>query len=234
MKKLILPLMLLLSSNLWAQRDVIKQLDNVHEQSQKTNAPCPTCEEASGVYTPQAALADIKAGNLQFLGRDLFPGSDQNRTCVFKSEKAYILYYNCMASKKEAPATEIEVISFDGGLMRFYVENGSATPGPISKMDRAQYDGTWSVYYIPTAAPGNLNVNQLKAYKERFTTSHGACWIGKTGGAKDMSSKASCYGAASTSLSSWGPSGENFWYNPGKEWPETHQYLRKQVETAKY
>lgn len=184
------------------------------------------------IYTPQQALSDINNGELQFLGRDLFPGSDQNRTCVFKSKTAYVLYYNCMANKKEAPATDIEVISFDGGVVRYYVENYHDT-GKISQMDRSQYDGSWNTSFTPSDAPGNLNVAQLKAYKEKLLIpKDGACWVGDTGGAKKADTKSNCYGNSKPLLEKWGPEAESFWKDPGAEWKTTHQKLRRLVETA--
>ncbi|MBY0515632.1 MAG: hypothetical protein K2P81_01900 [Bacteriovoracaceae bacterium] len=201
--------------------------------------PCLTCEASAppaSVYTPQQALEDINAGKLKFLGRDLFPGSDQNRTCVFKTERAYVLYRNCMANRKEAPATDIEVISFEGGVVGWYVENYQNTER-ISKMPRSSYDGTWriSAYASPSLSP-DMNLTQLKDYMATniVGNTNGACWIGSTGGAKDMSTKAKCFGSVGSRQAQWAPEAESFWMNPPDSWVKTHQDLRKQVETVPF
>ncbi|MBA2403763.1 MAG: hypothetical protein H0V66_03245, partial [Bdellovibrionales bacterium] len=47
------------------------------------------CEQE--LYSPHQALKDINTGKLTFMGRQIFPGSGQNYTCVYKSQTAYIL-----------------------------------------------------------------------------------------------------------------------------------------------
>jgi len=237
MKKLILLNLMILSTNLWAQspKDFIRKMAD--SKFLDPASECYTCKasERSGHYTPQQALEDINSGKLTFMGRDLFPGSDQNRTCVYKSETAYILYNNCMSSKKEAPATDIEVISFNGGIMKFYVENGKI-PDPISTLDRSQYDSTWTVSYLESAVPGALNVNDLKRYKERFNTSQnkGGCYVGGSFQAQNMSQKGVCYGNLKDKAPNWIRSSETFWRNPGEEWNKTKKYLRKTVVDTKF
>ncbi len=220
-------------------KESVKSLESIEKVAKNNSAPCLTCTVAGAppesMYTPQQALADINAGQLKFIGRDLIPGNDQNKTCVFKTERAYVLYNNCMANRREAPATDIEVISFDGTIVRWYVENYSNLER-ISRLQRSQYDGTWSISSIPSIAPGpNMNLAQLKAYKAGIVSNYdGACWIGRTGGAKDLTSKASCYGTVKNAQSTWAPEGESFWLNPPASWVSTHQVLRKLVETTPF
>lgn len=235
-------LIALLSFNAFSQtsKDIVKQLDDINHVSEKTKAPCPTCElgkisSEPSIVIPQEALSEINSGSLQFIGRDLFPGSDQNRTCVFKTDKAYVLYYNCMSSKKEAPATEIEVISFSGGITRYYVENLGASD-KISKIPRTQYNGTFTVSYLPSPAPGSIGISGLKAYKGKYIEGQtgGGCWIGSVGKAQDMSQQASCHGNLKPIQSQYISDTESFWRDPGSEWIPTLQKLRKHVESAKY
>lgn len=241
MNKLIILSLFLVSSPLWAQtaKDVMKQLDGL--QGLKLDAVCETCEAKQvaeapaprgGDYTPQDALRDINSGKLTFMGRDLFPGSDQNRTCVYKSDKAYILYNNCMSSKKEAPATDIEVISFDGGVIRFYVENGQ-NPAPISTLPRSAYDSSWTVSFNPGPPPGSIGVAGLKAYKEKVNpSSSGGCSVGNAFGAQNMNTKGFCYGGYKSP--EWMPVAESFWKEPGDDWLKAKQLLRKTVVETKF
>lgn len=238
MKKIILPL-LLLSFSAFAQnsKEVVKQLENLQSVGDKTKAPCVTCEVSrlggQNIYTPEQALADINAGELQFLGRDLFPGSDSNRTCVFKSSRAYVLYNNCMGNKSEAPATDIEVISFEGGIGRFYVEHFGA--GAISAIPRTSYKGTFTLNFVPTEPVGTMNIAQLKAFKVKYdTATNDGCWIGSPSGAQDMQSKATCYGKTKQALNAWNSPAESFWKNPGNNWQSTLQKLRQTILKTKY
>lgn len=241
MNKSIIVSLFLVSSPLWAQsaKDLIKQLDGL--QGLKLDPVCETCEvekvaqaaPSGGAYSPQDALKDINSGKLTFMGRDLFPGSDQNRSCVYKSDNAYIIYNNCMSSKKEAPATDIEVISFDGGLIRFYIENGQ-NPAPISTMPRSEYDSSWNVSYSPSAPIKGATINDLKAYKEKFNPSKsGGCYVGDSFGARNMNTTGKCYGGYNGG-SEWLPGAESFWKNPGEEWLKTKQLLRKTVVATKF
>lgn len=236
MKKLILLNFLLVSSTAMAltPRDYLKKMGS--PSFLDPSADCYSCQQnGSQHYTPQQALEDINSGKLTFLGRDLFPGSDQNRTCVYKSETAYILYNNCMSSKKEAPATDIEVISFNGGIMKFYIENGKI-PDPISTLQRSQYDSTWTVSYLKSEPPGNLSVNDLKSYKEKFNTSTtgGGCYVGGSFQAQNMSEKGNCYGNLRGKADDWISSSERFWKSPGEDWYKTLKYLRKTVVETKF
>lgn len=201
-----------------------------------TSIPERSIATSASTYTPQEAMADINSGELTFMGRHKFPVSDSNYTCVFKSAKAYILYNNCMAKRNEAQATDIEVISFDGGMLSFYVENGSSNNGPISEMDRSQYDGSWKFYYTPSSPAHNLNISQLKDYRGDLTSyKDGACWIGTQGNAQDMSSnKVQCYGNASAHLQEWAPHADRFWRNPGPEWHQAKRNLRHLVKTVPF
>lgn len=242
MNKSMLVSLFLVSSPLWAQSaiDVMRQLDGL--QNLKVDPICETCEakkaaEAipprSGTYSPQEALQDIHSGKLTFMGRDLFPGADQNRSCIYKSDRAYIIYNNCMSSKKESPATDIEVISFKGGLIRFYVENGN-NPAPISTLPRSAYDSAWNVAFTPSTPITDATINDLKAFKEKFTPGvTGGCYVGDTFGARKMETTGKCYGGY-TGGAGWLPGAESFWRDPGDSWLKAKQLLRKTVVGTKF
>jgi hypothetical protein len=53
---------------------------------------CEDCGDSANC--PQNIVKDVLNGNLTFIGRDLLPGSDQNRSCVFRGATAYVIYTN--------------------------------------------------------------------------------------------------------------------------------------------
>ncbi len=242
MKKLIFCLSIVFVSQAFAQgsfEEAFRQLSKINDKSLAPDAVCNTCEASgtSSAIGPQAVVEKIFDGNLTFLGRDLFPGSDQNRTCVFKSQTAYVLYHNCMASKKEAAATDIDIIDFNGGITHFYIENSHTNP--ISQMTRSGYDSTWTVDYIRTQPPGNLNVASLKSFMEQHSTMNnksGACFIGGSFKAKDPSQRTQCFGPIkdTPAAKEWGESADTFWQEPGSRWYEALRHLRKSVTAAKF
>lgn len=247
MKNVILLSFVLVSSSAFAQTagDVVKQLQSL-QKNLNIDPVCNTCEAGAspvaarapsvGGIGPAAAL-ELMNGPLTFLGRDLFPGSDQNRTCVYKSATAYILYGNCMASKKEAAATDITVIDFNGGMTHYYIENNHE--GPISNDKRSDYDLSWTVDYIPSDVPGTLNVSGLKNYIQTYDMTNnnkGACFIGGSMKAKEMSTRSQCFGAikGTAAASEWSSSADEFWREPGQKWYDTLKSLRKTVVGTKF
>jgi hypothetical protein len=211
--------------------NVVEGLSGMNQAARGPDVICNTCE-ANSDLSPRAAIEKIFDGKLTFLGRDLFPGADQNRSCVYKSDTAYILYHNCMSSKKEAPATSIDIIDFNGGITNFYIEN--AQQGPISQMQRQDYSMTWTVSYKRSPAPGNIGIAALKSYIERHKNGYdprGGCYIGESFKAKDTSQAAKCYGTTKDSpiAQQWSGLAENFWRDPGSRWYEALKHLRKTV-----
>lgn len=228
--------LVVLSTSAFAQTEkaLMNQLENI--QGVKPEVKCETCQ-GNSVLTPEKAVEAINSGKLVFLGRDLFPGSDQNRTCVYKSESAYILYNNCMASKKEASATDITVISFQGGTTRFYIEN--KTSNPISEMTRSQYDSTWTIDFVPSESPGDLNVEGLKKYidaQSMLNNKKGACFIGGSFKAQDMSMKPVCFGPVKGTeiAEQWSKNADSFWRDPGEAWYQAKKSLRKVITATKF
>lgn len=247
MKKSILLSLILVSSSSFAQTagDVVKQLQSL-QKNLNLDPVCNTCEAGASpkaVRAPSvegigpAAALELMNGPLKFIGRDLFPGSDQNRTCVYKSATAYVLYGNCMASKKEAAATDITVIDFNGGMTHYYIENNHESP--ISNDTRDKYDLSWTVDYIPTDAPGDLNVKGLMSYYDSYSMNNnrkGACFIGGSMKAKDMSQRSQCFGAikGTQAASDWSSAADEFWREPGQKWYDTLKSLRKTVVGTKF
>ncbi len=201
--------------------------------NEDARASTSTCDEmAKKLYTPQDAIKDIKSGKLVFMGRDTFPKHALNKSCVYKSDRAYIIYNNCLSSKKESAQSTIDVISFDGDIVSFNIFNsGKIENQQYSMLSRSEYDFTWTVSSTKSSKPGNLNVNQLKTYIKNSEYNK-FCTIGSMGKAQDMSSKVYCEKGISDA--SWMAAGESFWKNPGSEWQQTLQYLKNAVLNSNF
>lgn len=205
---------------------VVKQLQSLDKIS-----PEVACVSEENPYTPQEAIKDINSGKLTFMGREKFPGSAQNYTCVYKSDRAYILYHNCMANKKESPTMDMEIISFEGDITSFYVENAK-TDIPVSERVRSQYDMSWRVSYTPSPPAGKMTIPEIMAFREKHDESSGGCFIGSTFKAKEMDSKVQCF---SDGISpDWGTAAESFWKEPGEDWYKTKKYLRTVINDSKF
>lgn len=239
MKRIILLLSLLGLSFSGYAKEKPQFLELMDQASKSLNdeayeTPCDACEESQSnhVYTPQEGLSAILDGPLEYMGRDLFPGNAQNRTCVYKSKSAYILYHNCMANKKEAPATEIQVISFNGGVVRYYIENNGT--GPISDLTREQYNMTWTVDVKSSKPVGDkMSFQQIKNFMQGQVRVYDVCFIGSTFKAQDMSSEAGCLGKLKQEVE-WKKKAESFWKKPGEDWYLAKKELRRVVEKTKY
>ena len=205
---------------------LMKQLQSL----EKIN-PEVACASEKIPKTPQEAIEDVNSGKLTFLGREKFPGSFQNYTCVFKSESAYVLYHNCMGNKKESPSMDMEIISFDGDITSFYIEN-KKTDIPVSERVRSQYDMSWRVGHTPSPPVGNLTVSEIIVFREKYDESSEGCFIGSTFKAKDMNSKVQCFGGVVAP--EWTTAAESFWKKPGKEWYQTKKHLRAAVKLSKF
>ena len=183
------------------------------------------------IFTPQQALIDLNAEDLKFVGRELMPGSGQNRSCLFQNSKVIVIYDNCMSSKKEAPVTGIKIISKRGGEMEFYVENASS--GSVSKMTRSQYDSTWRISYSDSNPPAASTVNGVKKYMQDNEVNQKFCYIGESFKA-NVEAQATCSAAIAFDKTKWTNSAESFWQNPPEAWYTTQTKLRKLVEKAPY
>lgn len=213
------------------------QRESLQEMLTPKRPPCPLTENTSienkETYSPQAALADINSGDLKFIGRDLMPGFSQNKTCIYQNAKVYVLYNHCMANRKEADATDIEVISKQGGTVKFYLE--VFTDKKMSKLKRDEYvNGTFSVAYSKTKPPGDLNVAKTKDFINSNEHNGDACFIGLTFKAADKDTRAKCMGDLEEKTSEWAPEAESFWANPPQEWYTTQSKLRKLVESTPF
>ncbi len=193
--------------------------------------PRTPLRDASEPYTAQSALEELNSEELKFVGRDLMPGSGQNRSCIFQNSKVVVIYDNCMGNKKEAAVTDVRIISKAGGEVSFYVENASSKV--VSKMKRSEYDSTWRVSYAASKAPGTTNVAGIKKYMEDNENNTNYCFIGTSFAAKS-DAKAICSDTVSGDKGKWISETESFWSNPPETWYTTQAKLRRLVEKAPY
>jgi hypothetical protein len=190
----------------------------------------------STVYTPMEALRDINSTKMKFVGRKKLNSSGSNQTCIFENENVYVYYDNCMASRKEAPATDFRVVSKNGGQINFYLEIYD-TGRKMSDLKKSEYvNGTFGISYDETEKPpSNMNAAEAQQYMNNIEGSYpGFCFIGKTNQAASREQQGECSPKTESKLADWKSATEDFWKNPPAEWYSTQKVLRKLVETAPF
>ena len=190
---------------------------------------------SGSIYGPDQALKDINSGKLQFMGRvHIISRGGQNYSCIYKNAKAYVVYNNCMGSKKEANVADLEVITKGGDYFKFYLEIYDSPKKP-SMMRREDYRaGTWDLVTAKGRAPGEMNIKQFKEYMEVRSDEQASnvCFIGGSNKVNSSSIKADCIGNMTSQKSQWAASSESFWKTPSEEWYQTQKSLRKVVESS--
>lgn len=179
-------------------------------------------------YSPEAALADLNSGDLKFVGRDLMPGSGQNRSCIYKNNKVYVIYGNCMSNKKES-VMDMRIVSESGESIHFYMEDFKGRN--TSSMKREEYSGSWRVTYNKVDRPKDMTMSQVKNYVESIESSTTGCWVG---GDSAAPAKADCFGELKSKLSDWGPGAESFWQKPPADWYSTQLKMRKVIQATRF
>ncbi len=193
----------------------------------------PSSENIVETYSPQSALADINSGDLKFVGRELMPGFSENKSCIYQNEKVYVIYNHCMADKKEYEATDIEVISKQGGKVRFYLEVFDDGKKNNSELLRNDYDkGTFTIEYSKTLPPGDLDVAKTQEFINKNNTNMNSCFMGLDFKIADKNTKAVCMGEVENKTSEWAKNTESFWQDPPQEWYATQKKLRNLVENT--
>jgi hypothetical protein len=187
-------------------------------------------------YTPQAAIEDASSSPLKFVGWAILPGSDTVGSCVFSNDKAYVIWHLCSKSKKEMPAFSLDIISYEGGKVNFYVENSEKvekTKGNTSKLLRSDYDANWAVSFIQTPEPKmDMNLIELKNYLNSYgrpAISKGDCFAG------GMFQKLNlvCRNGAAGLEQIWGEPAKEFWTEPGESYYELIKHLRLRTSQMK-
>lgn len=194
---------------------------------QDTTPEAPT----STTLSPQKALSLLNSEELKFIGRDIMPGSGQNRSCVFQNSKVYVVYNNCMSSKNEAPVTDFQIIQKTGGEISFYNENSQSRPN--STLKREQYDSTWRISYAPSNPPKDSTLKSIKQYFTDNENNSSYCFIGESFKAKEEA-KASCSESMNSFRDEWATETESFWKNPTSDWYSTQLKLIGLVKKAQF
>lgn len=211
-------------------------IDCDKKSGEKMTEPPPRGESisegsTSTTLSPQKALALLNSEELKFVGRDLMPGSGQNRSCVFQNSKVYVVYNNCMSSKSEAPVTDFQIIQKTGGEISFYNENSQSAPN--STLKREQYDSTWRISYVPTTPPKDSSLKAIKQYFSDNENSSSYCYIGDSFKAK-QESKVACSQNMNTFKDQWSKETESFWNSPPSNWYSTQTKLVSLIKKAPF
>lgn len=226
MKTIFFGLLLTLVSFAQSNQDLARQLEVLNNPAPEVT--CSTCDPVKHLTTTDEALAELNDPAKTFLGRKNLYGHDQNYTCVYKTARAYVLYHNCMGSRRENNALDFEVIPFDGNIVGFSMENNNI--GLPSTLRRNQYNMNWQVSLEEREAPGpNLNVDQLNAFLAADPLS-GSCYIGGTFKAQDLSLKAQCSDRIKNAdTENWKKKATEFWLNPGDSWYNAIRESRRRM-----
>ncbi len=211
------------------------------EEIQKQN--CSNCTDgqsdennpSKALMSPQKALEEITSEPLKYIGRDLLPINDQNRSCLFENSKVVVIYNNCRSDKKEVRAQDINIISKNGGMIRFYNEIFGSNKAH-SSIPRAEYDGTWTIEWTPTpkiekATMKNI-IDLLKENKNQTLSE--SCYIGSSFKAKERTAQAYCPSSKKYNYDEFKKSSEVFWSEPPQLWYDFQKNIRKLVVETKY
>lgn len=185
------------------------------------------------VYTPQDAVSDALSSKLVFKYYAQLPGAgDSVGSCVFANDKVLVVYNACLRSKKEAPATNIDIISFDGGMVSFYIENSerAGMKGKNSQLRREDYDGNWRVSFAQTnsAFRPEMSMSELRSY---YVANYGvlaksSCYVGGTLVSNPIPR---CKGRALEIQDAWGASAAEFWAQPDENWYTFQKLMRSEI-----
>lgn len=190
------------------------------------------------LLTPQGMIAATLSEPLQFVGRVLFSGSEEERSCVFQNSQVYIVYNYCREDGSEAPALGMKIFSRSGGMIEYYVEN-SEERGAISQTRREDYDRNWRTSYIPTPAlNGNPSPQEISSiYEGERNFRHGYC---NAGGMMNIPAgfnvgveNTSCRDIPSDVSDSWLPAARTFLADPGDQWYQLQQTMRSNVRARR-
>ncbi|MBD66321.1 MAG: hypothetical protein CME62_14010 [Halobacteriovoraceae bacterium] len=197
------------------------------------SGPSPAGQTRS--YGPMDALDDINSGSLEFIGRGLFNGMGSVfssgpgiRTCVYKNERAYILYRGCMGNKSEAPNLDLTVINYDGDITRFYAETPHGFNGSLSQSDISVYESAWSITSKKVSPVSeNLGMEEMNTYMHGVNNNWDlpSCTISGPAGQEGFAGCMNNYPNENSVMSRI----RNFRNDPPEMWQETLQSLRQRV-----
>lgn len=169
-------------------------------------------------YAPLIALQEASASPLNFKGKMLMTGSISVKSCVFENQQVFVIYDNC--TKRESPSTNFKILSKQGGMAAFTIENSAAMEarGTISNLKRPNYDRSWRVDFKPIAAPvSNISMIDLDRLISQVG---GSCTIG---GMMVNSPNPNCFSEARKYADQWEQLAVPFWSEPGQSF---YQFLK--------
>lgn len=178
------------------------------------------------IVAPTDLVLDAAPQSLRFIGKKLMKGSISIKSCIFENDKVIVIYGNC--TKKEAPATNIRILSRTGGMVALSIENSDATErkGSISTLRRSNYDGSWSVSFKASPAIQSTNLEGLDAIASGY---HDLCYTSADlnplpGTPGHLEPKTGCTGSLKSEINTWNETGLSFWEEPGQDW---YSFLRE-------
>lgn len=193
-------------------------------------------QSTSGVVTPAAALQLISTGQLRYLGRGLLPGSDTVGSCVFFDGTNYVIVHACRRDGREAPATNIEIITPQGQKISYYIENSEATDrnvGMPSQVRRENYDRSFRISYQKMDPPPTpYSLESMRAYLQRGQSDYSnVCY---TGGMtlNQRDSLSVCNRGVVSEFNSWQPAADAFYNEPGDAWYSFLRTMRQKVQAT--
>lgn len=177
------------------------------------------------IPAPTDFILDAAPSSLRFIGKKLMKGSISVKSCVFENDRVIVIYGNC--TKREAPATNIRILSRTGGMIAVSIENSDATEkkGSISTLTRASYDGSFTVSYKLTPPVENTNLDLID---EIASGRSDICYTSADlqpirGNPGYGAPKSGCFGTLEAMREEWMSLGLSFWQEPGADW---YQFLR--------
>jgi hypothetical protein len=89
--------------------------------------------EPTGLYSLKEALKDALSGNLTYIGKERWTGSQRVHACAYRNERVIVVDVYC--TLEEVKAFRVDVFSLTRGRVRIYAE----ARAPISTLTRRDY-----------------------------------------------------------------------------------------------
>lgn len=201
-----------------------------------TNANVTRTPQSSsdGVVTPNRVLQMISSGELRYLGRGILPGSDTVGSCVFQNAEVYVIVHACRRDGREAPATNIDVLTRDGQKINYYIENSENTDRTVglpSQVRRQNYDRAWRItYQRPGPPPATYSLESMRAYLQGVNISS-SCYTGGMN-VSERDSLTFCSGDMVQYQRSWEQDADAFYTEPGDVWYGFLRSMRQKVQSS--
>lgn len=237
---------LLLISSAWAQQpqDAVQGVQQMHEASWETGAPCWTCQADGGavapppsidLYTPAEAFQDILNEPLVYVGRDyidpvldangqVIPGG--NLSCIYRNSKVYVVHDGCRPNHTmNLTALSVSIYSRTGGKVTMYQE---ANVGSYNiNQAGPNFNGSWRVETKDSdAIVGQPNFSTMAAYVRKESSSYDYSHSCTVGGSY---TQPKCFGPQAQEVQAqWTEESYDIWATPLQSpWPQVHEKILK-------